>query len=58
MRFEHAKSHRRRETHPFSGIEGKQQVIRHHDGFITQPLKLSTTAPGPPTQAMHKDRKL
>jgi len=45
-------------THPSSAIGGKQQVIRNHDGFRIRPVKLRTTAPGPPTHSRHSDRKL
>lgn len=45
-------------THPSNGIGGKQHVIRHIEGFKTRPLKLSTTAPGPPTHAKQRDKKL
>lgn len=45
-------------THPSSGIGGKQHVIKPHDGFKIRPVKLRTTAPGPPTHAKHRDRKL
>ena len=46
------------ETHPSRGMGGRQHVIRQHDGFRTRPLKLITTAPGPPTHARHNDMKL
>jgi len=47
-----------KQTYPSSGIGGKQQVIKQNDGFRTRPLKLITTAPGPPTHARHNERKL
>jgi hypothetical protein len=30
----------------------------NHDGFRLRPVKLVTTAPGPPTHAKHSERKL
>lgn len=43
---------------PSRGTAEKQQVIMNHDGFRDRPVKLTTTAPGPPTHAKQSEKKL
>jgi hypothetical protein len=37
---------------------GQQQVMSIQLGWMTLPSLFTTTAPGPPTYAMHSDKKL